>query len=82
MKKFSCALFALFLTVSLVAPTLADTIRLKDGSIIRGQVIGFRDQQFTVLIGAGSKGRPTNKVQDRHGAPGSNRGNKTLRRCC
>ena len=57
MKKFSCALFALFLTVSLVAPTLADTIRLKDGSIIRGQVIGFRDQQFTVLIGAGSKGR-------------------------
>jgi hypothetical protein len=57
MKKFSCALFALFLTVSLAAPTLADTIRLKDGSIIRGQVIGFRDQQFTVLIGAGSKGR-------------------------
>ena len=57
MKKFSCALFALFLTVALVAPTLADTIRLKDGSIIRGQVIGFRDQQFTVLIGAGSKGR-------------------------
>lgn len=57
MKKFSCALFALFLTVALVAPTLADTIRLKDGSIIRGQVVGFRDQQFTVLIGAGSKGR-------------------------
>ena len=57
MKKFSCALLALFLTVALVAPTLADTIRLKDGSIIRGQVIGFRDQQFTVLIGAGSKGR-------------------------
>ena len=57
MKKFSCALFALFLTVALVAPTFADTIRLKDGSIIRGQVIGFRDQQFTVLIGAGSKGR-------------------------
>jgi hypothetical protein len=57
MKKFSCALFALFLIVALVAPTVADTIRLKDGSIIRGQVIGFRDQQFTVLIGAGSKGR-------------------------
>ena len=57
MKKFSCALFALFLIFALVAPTLADTIRLKDGSVIRGQVIGFRDQQFTVLIGAGSKGR-------------------------
>lgn len=57
MKKFSYALFALFLIVALVTPTLADTIRLKDGSIIRGQVIGFRDQQFTVLIGSGSKGR-------------------------
>jgi hypothetical protein len=57
MKKFSYSLFALFLIVALVAPTLADTIRLKDGSIIRGQVIGFRDQQFTVLIGSGSKGR-------------------------
>jgi hypothetical protein len=30
---------------------------LKDGSVIRGQVIGFKDQQFTVLIGAGAKGR-------------------------
>lgn len=57
MKKFSYAFVALFLTVALVAPAVADTIRLKDGSIIRGQVIGFRDQQFTVLIGAGTKGR-------------------------
>ena len=57
MKKYSYALVALFLTIALVAPALADTIRLKDGSIIRGQVIGFRDQQFTVLIGAGTKGR-------------------------
>jgi PA-IL-like protein len=57
MKKFSYALVALFLTIALVAPALADTIRLKDGSIIRGQVIGFRDQQFTVLIGSGTKGR-------------------------
>lgn len=57
MKKFYYLLAAVVLTFALVAPTLADTIRLKDGSIIRGQVIGFRDQQFTVLIGAGSKGR-------------------------
>ena len=55
MKKFSYALVALFLTIALVAPALADTIRLKDGSIIRGQVIGFRDEQFTVLIGAGQR---------------------------
>jgi hypothetical protein len=45
------------LLVSLVSPSLADTIRLKDGSVIRGQVVGFKDQQFTVLIGGGSKGR-------------------------
>jgi hypothetical protein len=47
--------FALLL--SLVTPLLADTIHLKDGSVIRGQVIGFKDQQFTILIGSGTKGR-------------------------
>lgn len=57
MKKLCYALSAVVLTLALVAPTLADTIRLKDGSVIRGQVIGFRDQQFTILIGAGAKGR-------------------------
>jgi hypothetical protein len=56
-KLYYYPLAAIVLSVSLVAPALADTIRLKDGSVIRGQVIGFRDQQFTVLIGSGSKGR-------------------------
>ncbi len=49
------SIFALVL--ALFVPALADTIRLKDGSVIRGQVIGFKDQQFTVLIGAGAQGR-------------------------
>jgi hypothetical protein len=49
------AAIALMLCMSL--PTLADTIRLKDGSVIRGQVIGFKDQQFTVLVGTGTRGR-------------------------
>ncbi|MEP6635148.1 MAG: hypothetical protein ABJB97_00380, partial [Acidobacteriota bacterium] len=57
MKKISYALSAVFLAFALVFPAVADTIRLKDGSVIRGQVIGFKDQQFTVLIGAGAKGR-------------------------
>jgi hypothetical protein len=39
------------------ASALADTIRLKDGSVIRGQVIAFNNQQFTVLVGTGSRGR-------------------------
>lgn len=37
------------------ATILADTIRLKDGTVIRGEIVGFRDQQFTVLIGAGAR---------------------------
>ena len=57
MKKLIYPLSALLLIAALVAPSLADTIRLKDGSVIRGEVVGFKDQQFTVLIGTGSKGR-------------------------
>ena len=57
MKKIFYASCAVVLVLSLFVPVVADTIRLKDGSIIRGQVIDFKDQQFTVLIGAGSKGR-------------------------
>ena len=57
MKKISYASCAIVLVLSLVVPAIADTIRLKDGSVIRGQVIDFKDQQFTILIGAGTKGR-------------------------
>jgi hypothetical protein len=45
------------IVLALFVPVVADTIRLKDGSVIRGQVVGFKDQQFTVLIGSGSQGR-------------------------
>jgi hypothetical protein len=57
MKKFIHLLLATVFLASFVSPTLADTIRLKDGSVIRGRVIGFKDQQFTILIGTNSKGR-------------------------
>lgn len=57
MKKSSRLLLALGLLISLVVPAIADTIRLKDGSVIRGRVIGFKDQQFIILIGAGARGR-------------------------
>jgi hypothetical protein len=57
-KKFSNSVVALLLVLTLGAATaFADTIRLKDGSVIRGQVIGFTNQQFTVVIGGGSRGR-------------------------
>ena len=57
MKKTFQLLLSTLLLVSLSTPILADTIRLKDGSVIRGQVIGFKDQQFTILIGGNARGR-------------------------
>jgi hypothetical protein len=56
-KRIFTTLVALMLVLTLSIVAFADTIRLKDGSVIRGQVIGFRDQQFTVLVGAGARGR-------------------------
>jgi hypothetical protein len=51
------SLVAAALVLCLSMTLMADTIRLKDGSVIRGQVIGFKDQQFVVLVGTGSRGR-------------------------
>lgn len=56
-KRIFSSMVAFVLALSLSVVALADTIRLKDGSVIRGQVIGFNNQQFTVLVGAGSRGR-------------------------
>lgn len=57
MKTTFRLLLSSVLLLLIVGPGFADTIRLKDGSVIRGQVIGFKDQQFTILIGGGAKGR-------------------------
>ena len=50
-------LAALALVLSLSAAALGDVIRMKDGQVIRGQIVAFRDQQFTVLVGRGERGR-------------------------
>jgi len=58
MKRFffrPLVIGALVLGMSL--PALADTIRLKDGSVIRGQIVGFKNEQFTILVGSGTRGR-------------------------
>ena len=57
MKRIFSALFVPAILFALVVPSLADTIRLKDGSVIHGQVMGFKDQQFTILVGGGARGR-------------------------
>jgi hypothetical protein len=56
-KRFILPLLAAALVLLLGASALADTIHLRDGTVIRGQIIAFKDQQFTVLIGAGTRGR-------------------------
>ena len=56
LRKFAALFFSLALVASSGAAALADTLRLRDGSVIRGQIIGYKDQQFTVLIG-GARGR-------------------------
>jgi hypothetical protein len=44
---------ALVIAVALGASVaiFADTIHLKDGSVIRGQIIGFKNEQFTIVVG-------------------------------
>ncbi|HEX6625462.1 MAG TPA: hypothetical protein VF064_17235, partial [Pyrinomonadaceae bacterium] len=53
--RTTLAALALVLASGVVA--LGDVIRMKDGQVIRGQIIAFRDQQFTILIGSGARGR-------------------------
>ena len=58
MKRFFFRpLLVVALTLGVSLPALADTIRLKDGSVLHGQVVGFKDQQFTILLGSGARGR-------------------------
>ena len=49
--------FSLSLIFSLSVLTFADTIRLKDGSIIKGKITNFNGGKFTVAIGEGSRQR-------------------------
>lgn len=52
--RFICSLF---LITSLVAMGFADTIRLKDGSILKGKIVSFDSGKFVVAIGEGSRRR-------------------------
>ena len=42
----------------------ADTIRLKDGSIIKGTIVSFADGRFTVSIGEGARRRELTLAAD------------------
>lgn len=43
------------LLISLAVAALADTIRLKDGSIIKGKITAFGGGKFTVVMGEGAR---------------------------
>jgi hypothetical protein len=55
---------ACFLALSMVSPAFADTIRLKDGSIIKGKIISFGEGRFTIVIGDGARQRQMNFFAD------------------
>src|SRR5215475_1704858 len=58
MKRYLVrALIVFALVFAVILPVLADTIRLKDGTVIRGQIISFKNEQFTILVGSGARGR-------------------------
>ena len=54
-SKFVRLVCAVCLVFSMSVLTFADTIRLKDGSIIKGKIVGFAGGNFTVAIGEGSR---------------------------
>jgi hypothetical protein len=58
MKRFFFRpLMIVVLALGMSVPVLADTIRLKDGSVIRGEIVSFKNEQFTILVGSGTRGR-------------------------
>lgn len=50
-------LTAICLTLAVTFFAFADTIKLKDGSIIKGRIVSFADGKFTVVIGEGPRQR-------------------------
>src|SRR3989440_10739167 len=56
-QVFLRSLMIVALALCLTLPALADTVRLKDGSVIRGQIVSFKNEQFTILVGSGTRGR-------------------------
>lgn len=50
-SSFFRVLCALCLIATMTVLTFADTIRLKDGSIIKGKIVSFGDGKFIVMVG-------------------------------
>lgn len=59
-SKFTRVLSVFCLTLVVSVFAFGDTIRLKDGSIIKGKIVSFGDGRFTVLISDGARRRQLN----------------------
>jgi len=59
-SKITRVVCAVFLTFSMTILAFADTIRLKDGSVIKGKIVSFGGGKFTVVIGDGTRTRQLN----------------------
>ena len=59
-SNFTRILSAFCLTLAVSVFAFGDTIRLKDGSIIKGKIVSFGDGRFTVLISDGNRRRQLN----------------------
>lgn len=56
-KKMVRIVFSCLMMLALAFTAFADTIRLKNGSIIKGRITGFAGGKFTVTIGEGARQR-------------------------
>jgi hypothetical protein len=50
MKSLSKSLTCLFLVSIFAAAAAADTIKLKDGSVLKGKVVSYNQRKFTIII--------------------------------
>ncbi len=63
-SKFCRVTLACCLVLSMFVLSFADTIRLKDGSIIKGKIVSFGEGKFTIMIGEGARQRQMNFFAD------------------
>jgi hypothetical protein len=49
-KPFICSFICLVIVLLINAAAFADTIRLKDGSVLKGKVISYSQRKFTIMV--------------------------------
>lgn len=59
-SKFFRAICALCLALTMTVLVFGDTIRLKDGSIIKGKIVSFGGGKFVIVVGEGTRRRQLN----------------------